>query len=136
MDHAELPEWYRALDHAPLDTKLGLEVLELAPRRVVGRIPVEGNQQPFGLLHGGATAVLVETLGSLGAVAHGQPTHGAVGVDINVTHLRATRSGWVTGTATAVHLGRSTAVYQVDIADDGGRTIAVGRITCRLVPIG
>jgi uncharacterized protein (TIGR00369 family) len=106
---------------------------ELSPERVVGSIPVEGNQQPFGLLHGGATGVLVETLASMGAMAHGYPGRAGVGVDLNVTHLRSARSGRVTGTATALHLGRSVAAYQVEVVDDEGNLTAVGRLTCQMI---
>lgn len=132
-DMTDLPAWLDSMA-SPLDAKLGLELTELTPSRVVGSIPVEGNQQPFGLLHGGASGVLVETLASMGAVAHGMPDGKVpVGVDLNVTHLKAVRSGRVTGVATALHLGRTLAVYQVEITDDAGRTTAIGRLTCRLI---
>lgn len=107
----------------------------LSPERVVGSIPVEGNQQPFGLLHGGATGVLVETLASMGAMAHGYPGRAGVGVDLNVTHLRSAREGRVTGTATALHLGRSVAAYQVEVVDDDGNVTAVGRLTCQMITL-
>ena len=118
---------------SPLDRKLGFVMTELSPERVVGSIPVEGNQQPFGLLHGGATGVLVETLASMGAMAHGYPGRAGVGVDLNVTHLRSAREGRVTGTATALHLGRSVAAYQVEVVDDDGNLTAVGRLTCQMI---
>lgn len=130
----KLPDWFDDI-RSPLDEKMGFVLTELSPQRVVGSIPVDGNQQPFGLLHGGASGVLIESLGSMGAVAHGRADGKvAVGVDLNVTHLRAVRSGRVTGVATALHLGRSTAVYQVELTDDQGRTTAVGRLTCQLLP--
>lgn len=128
-----LPEWLADLD-SPLDTKLGLELSEVTAERVVGSIPVAGNTQPFGLLHGGASAALLEALGSMGAVCHGHPEKMAVGVDLNITHIRAARRGRVTGTATAVHLGDRVAVYQVEVRDDDARLISTGRITCQLVP--
>lgn len=133
MNSDALPAWAHDLD-TPLDSKLGLELTVLTPEKVVGSIPVEGNTQPFGLLHGGASALLLESLGSMGAVCHGYPDQGAVGVDLNITHVRSARSGRVTGTATAVHLGRTSAVYAVEIRDDQGRLLSTGRITCRLVP--
>ena len=128
-----LPDWLRTLDF-PLDQKMGFVMHELTATRVVGSIPVEGNTQPFGLLHGGASAVLVETLGSMGAVVHGWPDNrAAVGVDLNITHIRSAMQGRVTGTATALHLGRRTAMYEVEIVDDEGRRTAIGRLTCQMV---
>lgn len=129
----DLPDWAADIS-SPLDDKLGLVLSELTPGRVVGSIPVEGNQQPMGLLHGGASAVLVETLGSMGAMAYGWPDRAGVGVDLNITHIRAGREGRVTGTATAVHLGRSMATYQVDIVDDAGELTATGRLTVKMIP--
>lgn len=127
-----VPAWYAGMTSA-LDTKMGLEVLELTPERVVGRMPVEGNTQPMGLWHGGASCVLVETLGSIGAAAHAQPARVAVGVDINATHHRSVRTGWVTGTATALRLGRSVVSYEVVLVDDEGRRVCTARLTCQLV---
>jgi 1,4-dihydroxy-2-naphthoyl-CoA hydrolase len=127
-----VPAWYAGMTSA-LDEKMGLEVLELTPERVVGRMPVEGNTQPMGLWHGGASCVLVETLGSIGAAAHAQPERVAVGVDINATHHRSVRSGWVTGTATALRLGRTVASYEVVLVDDDGRRVCTARLTCQLI---
>jgi len=129
-----MPQWADEIV-SPLDTKLGLVMTELTAERVVGSIPVDGNQQPFGLLHGGATATLVETLASMGAMMHGHPDRAGVGVDLNVTHLRASRSGRVTGTATAVHLGRNVVTYQVDVRDEEGRLTATGRLTCNMITL-
>ncbi|MFT3887255.1 MAG: PaaI family thioesterase [Arachnia sp.] len=129
-----VPAWAKDV-LSPLDRKLGFVMTELSAERIVGSIPVEGNQQPFGLLHGGASGVLVETLASMGAMAHGYPDRAGVGVDLNVTHVRAATTGRVTGTATAVHLGRSVATYQVEIVDDEGRTTAVGRLTCHMITL-
>jgi uncharacterized protein (TIGR00369 family) len=117
-----------------LDSKMGLELLELTAERVVGRMPVEGNTQPFGLWHGGASCVLAETLASLGSYAHGRPDRIGVGVDLNATHHRPARTGWVTGTATALRLGRTVVSYDVVLQDDGGRRICTARVTCHLVP--
>jgi uncharacterized protein (TIGR00369 family) len=118
-----------------LNEKMGIELTAVAADRVVGTMPVEGNTQPYGLLHGGASVVFAETLGSVGASIHGE-TMGklAVGVDINATHHRGVRAGVIlTGVATAVHLGKSTAVYDVVITDEADRRIASSRITCSLV---
>ena len=118
---------------SPLDDKMGLELLELTAERVVGRMPVDGNTQPFGLWHGGASCVLAETLASLGSYAHGRPDRIGVGVDLNATHHRAARSGWVTGTATALRLGRTVVSYEVVLLDDAGQRICTARVTCQLV---
>ncbi len=96
-------------------------------------MPVEGNRQPFGLLHGGASCVLAESLGSIGATLHGYPDKVAVGVDINATHHRAVSDGVVTGVATPVHQGRSMACYEIVITDAEGRRVCTARITCQLV---
>lgn len=130
-DH--LDEWVRELNSA-MDDKLGLELLEVSPERVVGRMPVEGNTQVIGIWHGGASGVMVETLGSVAALAHGRPDGKiAVGVDLSVTHHRSVRSGHVTGVATPLHRGRSVASYQVELSDDRGNRIATGRLTCQLI---
>ncbi len=117
-----------------LNTKMGIELLEVTAERVVGTMPVEGNTQPYGLLHGGASVVLAETLGSVGSAIHGMPDRLSVGVDINATHHRSARSGIVTGTATAIHLGRSTASYEVVVTDEDGKRVCTARITCALLP--
>lgn len=117
-----------------LDEKLGLEITSASPQQVSGRAPVLGNTQPMGLWHGGASAVMVETLGSIAANLHAGDTASAVGTEINVTHLHPASRGWVHGTARAVHLGRTSAVYQVDLSDDEGHPVATGRITCRILP--
>jgi 1,4-dihydroxy-2-naphthoyl-CoA hydrolase len=117
-----------------LNEKLGIELVEISPERVVATMPVEGNTQPYGLLHGGASVVLAETLGSIGSALHAMPDKIPVGVDINATHHRAAVAGIVTGTATAIHLGRSSAAYEIVITDDQGRRVCTSRITCALVP--
>jgi 1,4-dihydroxy-2-naphthoyl-CoA hydrolase len=117
-----------------LGARMGIEILEASPERVVGTMPVEGNTQPFGLLHGGASCVLAETLGSVGAVMHGQTVDRpfGVGVDINATHHKGARSGLVTGVATPVHRGRTMATYEVVITDELGERVCTARITCLL----
>lgn len=128
-----LPEWMDGLVSA-LDAKLGMELLEVSAERAVGRMPVAGNTQPFGLWHGGASCVMTESLGSMAAHAHAR-TRGlvAVGVDLNATHHAAVRDGWVTGTATALRLGRTTAMYEVVLTDDAGRRVCTARLTCQLI---
>ncbi len=112
--------------------RMEIEVLEASPQRLVARMPVEGNTQPYGLLHGGASVVLAETLGSIGSALHAGPDRIAVGLDINATHHRAARSGFVTGTATALSLGNTLASYEVVITDEQDRRICTCRITCLL----
>ncbi|MFV2117460.1 PaaI family thioesterase [Streptomyces sp. Act-28] len=115
-----------------LGDRMGLRIVEAAPERVVGTMPVEGNTQPYGLLHGGASAVLAETLGSVGAMLHGGSRKIAVGVDLNCTHHRGVRSGLVTGVATPVHRGRSTATYEIVVTDDQDKRVCTARLTCML----
>ncbi|MEU1310096.1 hotdog fold thioesterase [Streptomyces cinnamoneus] len=113
-----------------LGERMSVHVAEASPERVVGTMPVEGNTQPYGLLHGGASAVLAETLGSVGAMLHGGPGRIAVGVDLNCTHHRGVRSGLVTGVATPVHRGRTTATYEVVVTDEQGKRVCSARLTC------
>ena len=113
-----------------LGERMGIEVTYASPERVTASMPVEGNTQPYGLLHGGASAALAETLGTVGAMLHAGPKRTAVGVDLNVTHHRAMRSGVVTGEATSIHRGRSTATYEVVVSDEQGRRVCTGRLTC------
>jgi len=116
-----------------LNEKMGIELVEVTPGRIVATMPVEGNTQPYGLLHGGASVVLAETLGSIGSAIHAHPDKVPVGVDINATHHRAARSGMVTGVATPIHLGRTMASFEVVITDERGMRVCTSRITCALV---
>ncbi|UBU18874.1 PaaI family thioesterase [Nonomuraea gerenzanensis] len=111
---------------------MGIQFLEVSPERVVGRMPVEGNTQPYGLLHGGASAVLAETLGSVGAAVHAGPDRIAVGIELNATHHRSATSGYVTGVATRLHGGRTLATYDIGITDEQGRRVCTARLTCML----
>ncbi|WP_314172826.1 PaaI family thioesterase [Streptomyces winkii] len=115
-----------------LGERMDLRILYASPEKVTGTLPVEGNTQPYGLLHGGASAVLAETLGSVGAMLHRGPGGIAVGVDLNCTHHRGVRSGLITGTATPVHLGRSTATYETVVTGEDGRRVCTARLTCLL----
>jgi 1,4-dihydroxy-2-naphthoyl-CoA hydrolase len=117
-----------------LNEKMGIRLTEISAERVVGTMPVEGNTQPYGLLHGGASVVLAETLGSVGSAVHAHPDKLSVGVDINATHHRSATSGTMTGVATAIHLGRSSACYEVVITDERGKRVCTSRITCALMP--
>ncbi|MCX5133799.1 PaaI family thioesterase [Streptomyces sp. NPDC060011] len=115
-----------------LGNRMGVQIIEASADRVVGTMPVEGNTQPYGLLHGGASAVLAETIGSVGAMLHGGITKIAVGVDLNCTHHRGVRSGLVTGVATPVHRGRTSATYEIVITDEDGKRVCSARLTCIL----
>ncbi|MBS2962682.1 hotdog fold thioesterase [Actinocrinis puniceicyclus] len=113
-----------------LGEKLGIRFTEISAQRLVATMPVEGNTQPAGLLHGGASAALAETLGSVGAAVHAGPGSLVLGVDINATHHRSARSGLVTGIATPLFLGRSMATYEIVITDEAQRRICTARISC------
>ncbi len=121
------------LPGAALHERMGIEIVESGPDRTVGTMPVAGNTQPFGLLHGGASCVLAESLGSIGATLYAMPDRFAVGVDINATHHRAVRDGVVTGVASPVHRGRTIATYEVVVSDEQDRRVCTARITCQLV---
>ncbi|KYH44343.1 PaaI family thioesterase [Branchiibius sp. NY16-3462-2] len=112
--------------------RMGIELIEVSPQRLVATMPVAGNTQPYGLLHGGASVVLAETLGSVGAALHAGENRVAVGLDINATHHRAARGGVVTGTATALSLGNTLASYEVVVTDENGKRVCTSRITCLL----
>src|SRR5664279_3351234 len=122
------------MDGGTLGQKMGIELIEVTSQRVVARMPVAGNTQPYGLLHGGASVVLAESLGSLGAMMHAGEGQIAVGIDINATHHRAARAGFVTGTATALSLGKTLATYDILITDDQGNRVCTSRITCLIRP--
>ncbi|WP_460630690.1 PaaI family thioesterase [Leifsonia lichenia] len=112
-----------------LDEKMGVRILEQSAERVVATMPVEGNRQSFGLLHGGASVAFAEALGSWAAVIHAGPGRTAVGVDINATHHRSARSGLVTGVATAIRLGRTIASHEIVVTDEDGNRLCTVRIT-------
>lgn len=131
-DHP-LPDWLADLV-SPLDDKLGVKVTLISPNRCVVTAPLAGNTQPAGLWHGGGSGVLVETAGSLAAIAHARTfDHDAVGTELSVSHLRAPHGERVTATATAVHLGRRATTHTVEIVDEEGRICAVGRMTCQII---
>ena len=120
------------------DEHLGIEFLEVGDDYLVGRVPVdERTRQPYGLLHGGVSVVLAETLGSCGAAFSCPPGYRAVGLDINANHLRGVSSGWVTATARPLHRGHTTHVWQIELRDDAGNMSCISRITMAiLAPAG
>lgn len=128
----QVAESFRAGNKDTLEERMGIAVLEASAERVVGTMPVAGNSQPYGLLHGGASCVLAETLGSLGSALHAGPDRFTVGVEISATHHRAVSSGQVTGVATLLHGGRTITTYEIVISDEGGRRVCTSRLTCLL----
>lgn len=112
--------------------RMGIEFLEASTERVVGRMPVIGNTQPYGLLHGGASAVLAETLGSVCAALHAGPDRIAVGIELNATHHKAVRDGWVVGVATPLAAGRSAASLEIVVSTESGERVCTSRLTCLL----
>jgi len=116
-----------------LDKKMGIEIIEASPQRLVGTMPVEGNTQPFGLLHGGANVVLAESLGSVGAHLHAGTTRRVVGIEISASHHKSATSGIVTAVATAVTLGKTLCTYNVEITNDKGEKTCSARITCLIL---
>ena len=116
-----------------LDKKMGIEIIEASPQRLVGRMPVEGNTQPFGLLHGGANVVLAESLGSVGTHLHAGPSRRIVGIEISASHHKSATEGYVTAVATAVTLGKTLCTYNVEITNDKGEKTCSARITCLIL---
>ncbi len=113
-----------------LNEKLGIEIIEVGTDRVVATMPVDGNRQPLGLLHGGANAALAETIGSVAAVLNAPDGRIAVGLELSCTHHRAARGGLVTGVCTPLHVGRSTSTFETVITDEEGRRTCTARLTC------
>ncbi len=114
---------------------IGLEVLTVEPERVTGRMPVDGRtHQPYGLLHGGASVVLAETLGSVGShFLVKDQGKAAVGVEVNANHVRGVRSGWVHGEAKLVHRGGKMHVWSIDIKDEQERLVCTSRLTVMII---
>lgn len=126
--HPELQERF-ATGGGELTRKLGIELLEISATRSVARMPVDGNKQVVGILHGGAHVVLGETLGSMSSAVHAGPGRYAVGIDLNATHTKSVSSGWVTGTCTAISLGRTICVHEIVMTNDAGERLSTVRIT-------
>jgi len=127
------PEWLPATQ-GPLDEKLGIEITDFDPDRLVATMPVAGNTQPFGILHGGATCALAETIGSWAALLHAGPENVVMGIELNVSYLRAAAAGVVTAVCTPVRRGRTLATFLIEVADDADRTTASARLTCAIRP--
>lgn len=132
MNQSDILAAMGAASAGTLVERMEIEYVELTPERLVARMPVRGNTQPYGLLHGGASAVLAETLGSIGAQLVAGPGRVAVGIDLNATHHRAAREGVVTGVARPVSVGRTLVSFEVVITDESGARICTSRLTCLL----
>ena len=130
QDVLPLVEQMTALNPTSLNSRMGIVITEATAERIVATMPVEGNTQPYGLLHGGASVVLAETLGSIGSAIHAGPHRIVVGTDINATHHRAARSGLVTGVATPISLGNTLCSWEIVVSDEDGRRVCTSRITC------
>jgi uncharacterized protein (TIGR00369 family) len=130
-----LPDWYHAVGVTGLPKTLGIEILELTPQRVVATMPVDQRtRQPFGILHGGASVALAETVASFGAVGLiDRERFVAVGQEINANHLRPKLDGVVTATAVPVHAGRTTQVWSIEIRDEAGKLVCISRCTMAVV---
>src|SRR5215470_8449933 len=122
------PDPDQAMDE--LSIRMGIRIVDWTPQRMVATMPVAGNRQPFGLLHGGASCVLAETLGSTAAAVNARPGRFPVGVEINASHHRSASSGTVTAVCTPVHVGGSLATFLVEITDEHGRRTCTARLTC------
>jgi 1,4-dihydroxy-2-naphthoyl-CoA hydrolase len=112
--------------------RMGITIVAMSPDRVTGTMPVAGNTQPAGLLHGGASCVLAETLGSVGSALYGGPGKMTVGIEISASHHRSATSGDVTGVATLLHGGKTMTTYEIVISDDRGRRVCTARLSCLL----
>lgn len=126
----EIVDLFNSQGSDTLTGRMGIQILAATPERVVGTMPVAGNTQPYGILHGGASCVLAESLGSLGSALQAGPGRYTVGIEISATHHRAARSGLVTGIATLVHGGRTMATFDVVITDEDGRRVCTARLSC------
>jgi uncharacterized protein (TIGR00369 family) len=128
------PPWAPTDTFGPLDDKLGIRIIDFDPDRLVATMPVEGNQQPFGLLHGGATCALMESIGSWAAMLGAGEGRKAVGIELNASYVKAATSGVVTAVCTPVRRGRSLATFLIQVTDDQDQLTASGRLTCMILP--
>jgi 1,4-dihydroxy-2-naphthoyl-CoA hydrolase len=132
-EHAErMQATFAASTADTLIGRMGIKLLEASAERAVATMPVAGNTQPYGLLHGGASCVLAETLGSVASALHAGPDRITVGIEINATHHRGVSHGLVTAVATRVHGGSTLTTYEIVITDDRGRRVCTARLSCLL----
>ena len=126
----EIAQTFNSQGSETLAGRMGIKIVEASAQRVVGTMPVDGNTQPYGILHGGASCVLAESLGSLGSALQAGPGRFTVGIEINATHHRAARSGLVTGVATLAHGGRTMSTFDIVITDEDGKRVCTARLSC------
>ena len=127
-----MEDFATSLPLGELAETMGITFITARPGHVVASMPVAGNRQPYGLLHGGANAVLAETVGSVAAALHAGRERIAVGLDLSCTHHQAVREGTVTATATPLREGSTVASYDIRIVDEGGALVCTARLTCVL----
>ena len=133
MTEPDYLSFIRERGSGALDAKMGIEITEASLNRLVGTMPVEGNTQPMGILHGGASVVLAESLGSIGTQLNAGAHRRIVGIDINATHHKATATGIVTGVATAVSIGKTLCCWVIVITNQDGQRTCTARITCMIL---
>ena len=121
------------LPPVPIHERLGIEITSARPDEVRGTIPVAGNEQPFGALHGGASVVLAESLASIGSALHAGPELSIVGIEVSASHHRSARSGLIAGCAVPQHLGRRLATWLVELRDEEGSLTCTARVTCLIL---
>jgi 1,4-dihydroxy-2-naphthoyl-CoA hydrolase len=117
-----------------LADRLGIEIVDDNPNHLVATMPVSGNRQPYGLLHGGASAVLAETVGSYAAALLAGPDHIAVGIELSCSHNRSAAQGVVTAVCTPIHVGRTLSSFEIVITDERDRRTCTARLTCAIRP--
>ncbi|NUP50520.1 MAG: hotdog fold thioesterase [Catenulispora sp.] len=129
----QLADLFNQLGAGHLTERMGIAITSASREEIVGTMPVAGNTQLYGLLHGGASVVLAETLGSLMGAIHAGADKQVVGVDINATHHRSAKEGVVTGTCRVLSAGRTLVVSEIVITDESGRRCCTSRITCMIL---
>ena len=117
-----------------LADRMGITVTDADPNRLTATMPVTGNRQPYGLLHGGASAVLAETVGSMAAALHAGPDHIAVGIELNCSHHRSATQGLVTAVCTPLGVGRTVSSFEIVLRDERDRRVCTARLTCAVLP--
>lgn len=132
MPNDSVPARLQEMDGGLLARTMGIQITEASADRVVATMPVAGNTQPAGLLHGGASVVLAEQVGSIAATLLAGPEREAVGIEVSASHLKAAREGVVTAVATPISIRRTLATYRIDITDESGERTCAARLTCFL----
>lgn len=136
QDSPHTGDRYELSIEGTLIERLGIVLGSAGAQRTTATMPVAGNTQPAGLLHGGASVALAETVGSVAAQLYAGRGRAAVGIEVNATHHRSVRDGNVHAEAVSVHLGRTTASYEIVVTDDAGRRVCTARLTCMILDVG